>query len=101
DPNGRNRRNRPNWPMVFDSTKALTENRESFEETLSIGYALLRDLVHVLEAPEDAQVVNLDLAARLKAWASKLGLAGIDRLKSGLDQADRLQVGNKNQKPGL
>jgi len=93
--------NRPNWPMVFDSTKALTENRESFEETLSVGYALLRDLVHVLEAPEDAQVVNLDLAPRLQAWASKLGLAGIERLKSGLDQAYRLQVRNVNQQLGL
>ena len=93
--------NRPNWPMVFDSTKALTENRESFEETLSIGYALLRDLVHVMETPEDAQVVNLDLAPRLKAWASKLGLAGIERLKSGLDQAYRLQVRNMNQQLGL
>ena len=103
-PNNPNWPNRPNWPdwmMVFDSTKALTENRESFEETLSIGYALLRDLVHVLEAREDAQVVNLDLAPRLKAWASKLGLAGIERLKSGLDQAYRLQVRNVNQQLGL
>ena len=93
--------NRPNWPMVFDSTKALTENRESFEETLSIGYALLRDLVHVLEAPESGGVVNLDLGPRLKVWASKLGLAGIERLKSGLDQAYRLQVRNVNQQLGL
>ena len=101
NPNRPNRPNWPNWTMVFDSTKALTENRESFEETLSIGYALLRDLVHVMETPEDAQVVNLDLAPRLKAWASKLGLAGIERLKSGLDQAYRLQVRNVNQQLGL
>ena len=101
NPNRPNRPNWPNWTMVFDSTKALTENRESFEETLSIGYALLRDLVHVMETAEDAQVVNLDLAPRLKAWASKLGLAGIERLKSGLDQAYRLQVRNMNQQLGL
>jgi DNA polymerase-3 subunit delta' len=100
-PNRPNWPNWPNWPMVFDSTKALTENRESYEETLSIGYALLRDLVHVLEAPEDTQVVNLDLAPRLKAWASNLGLTGIERLKSGLDQAYRLQVRNVNQQLGL
>jgi len=61
----------------------------------------LRDLVHVLEAPEGGGVVNLDLGPRLKVWASKLGLAGIERLKSGLDQAYRLQVRNVNQQLGL
>src|SRR5436190_9355897 len=89
-PGNPTRPNRPNWTLVFDSTKALTEDRESFEETLSVGYALLRDLVHVLEAPEGGGLVNLDLGPRLKVWASKLGLAGIERLKSGLDQAYRL-----------
>ena len=101
NPNQPNWPNWPNWTLVFDSTKALTENRESFEETLSVGYALLRDLVHVLEAPEAGGVVNLDLGPRLKVWASKVGLAGIERLKSGLDQAYRLQVRNVNQQLGL
>src|SRR5256886_5226408 len=65
----------------FDCDWSSDVCSSDLEETLSIGYALLRDLVHVMETPEDAQVVNLDLAPRLKAWASKLGLAGIERLK--------------------
>ena len=92
----------PNWQKVFDSTRALTENRESFEETLRVGSLLLADLLQVLVAGSAASsVVNLDLAPRLEAWASRLGLAGIERLKQGLDQAYRLQVRNVNQQLGL
>lgn len=92
----------PNWSKVFDSTRALTEDRERFEEMLRIGALLLADLLHVLvEGKSSAAVVNLDLAPRLEAWASRLGLAGIERLKQGLDQAYRLQVRNVNQQLGL
>ena len=92
----------PNWQKVFDSTRALTENRESFEETLRVGSLLLADLLHVLVAGSGSpSVVNLDLAPRLEVWASRLGLAGIERLKQGLDQAYRLQVRNVNQQLGL
>ncbi len=93
---------RPNWQKVFDSTKALTENRESFEETLRIGNMLLADLLLVLAAgPDSLAVTNLDLKPRLAAWASRLGLAGIEKLKNGLDQAYRLQTRNVNQQLGL
>jgi hypothetical protein len=46
-------------------------------------------------------VVNVDLAARLKGWAPKLTLAGIEKLKSGLDQAYRLQTRNVNPQLGF
>jgi len=88
------------WQTVFDSTKALTEKRESYEETLNVGYALLRDLTSVLHARDD-EVVNLDLRPRLKVWASKLGMTGIEKLKNGLDAAYRLQTRNVNQQLGL
>jgi hypothetical protein len=92
----------PNWARVFDSTKALTADREAFEETLRIGTILAADLLHVLVSGADSPaVVNLDLAPRLAAWASRLGLAGIERLKNGLDQAYRLQTRNVNQQLGL
>lgn len=92
----------PNWAKIFDATKALTADHEVFEETLRIGTILAADLLHVLiEGTESPAVVNLDLAPRLAAWASRLGLAGIERLKNGLDQAYRLQTRNVNQQLGL
>ena len=62
---------------------------------------LLRDLLGVLEAGERAPVSQVDLLPRLKLWAPKLGLGGIEALKDGLDRAYRLQVRNANQQLGL
>ena len=89
------------WRVLFDSTKALTENRDQFEETLKIGYTLLRDVVQVALAGPEAKVVNVDLLSRLKTWAAKLGIRNIARLQEGLDQAYRLQTRNVNLQLGL
>ncbi|MBZ5513259.1 MAG: hypothetical protein LAN62_00155 [Acidobacteriia bacterium] len=91
----------PDWKALFDATKALSEDRDTFEETLRTGYSLLRDLVEVLEAGSDAAVMNVDVRPRLKVWAGKLGLRGLELLKDGLDQARRLQIRNVNQQLGL
>jgi hypothetical protein len=53
------------------------------------------------ESAGDRSLVNVDLQSQLKAWASALGLTGIEKLKSGLDQAYRLQTRNVNQQLGL
>jgi DNA polymerase-3 subunit delta' len=87
--------------LLFDSARALTENRDDFEGTLKIGYCLLRDLLQVLLAAPEKEVVNVDLLPRLRIWAAGLGLEGIERLKTGLDQAYRLQIRNVNQQLGL
>ncbi|MDR3675210.1 MAG: hypothetical protein P4N24_06950 [Acidobacteriota bacterium] len=89
------------WRQMFDSARALAENRGDFEGTLKVGYSLLSDLLHVLLNPAANAVVNVDLAARLKGWAPKLTLAGIEKLKSGLDQAYRLQTRNVNPQLGF
>lgn len=89
------------WERMFDSTRALTEDRVDFEGTLRIGYALLRDLLQALAAGSEAEVVNVDLLSQLRAWAAKLGWAGIERLQEGLDEAYRLQVRNLNQQLGF
>ncbi|MGO8785992.1 MAG: ATP-binding protein [Terriglobia bacterium] len=89
------------WRLVFDSARALAENRDDFEGTLKVGYSLLSDLMHVLLNPAAQAVVNVDLTARLKGWAPKLTLGGIERLKSGLDQAYRLQIRNVNPQLGF
>jgi DNA polymerase-3 subunit delta' len=89
------------WRMVFDSARALAENRDDFEGTLKLGYSLLSDLLHLLLDPSGNAVVNVDLTARLKGWAPKLTLGGIEKLKAGLDQAYRLQVRNVNPQLGF
>ncbi len=94
----------PDWRALFDSTRALTENPGDFEETLRIGYALLRDLLLILESEAgggEPQVVNVDLLSRLKSWARQLGLSGVEKLTEGLDQAYRLQKRNVSQQLGL
>ena len=89
------------WRPLFDSAKALTESRNDFEVTLDIGFSLLRDLLHVLVQGPGTEVTNVDVLPRLRAWAAALGLHGIELLKSGLDQAYRLQIRNINQQLGL
>ena len=89
------------WRMVFDSARALAENRDDFEGTLKVGYSLLSDLLHILLNPAADQVVNVDLTDRLKQWAPKLTLGGIEKLKAGLDQAYRLQIRNVNPQLGF
>lgn len=89
------------WRLIFDATKALAENRDNFEETLEMGYSLLRDLLQMQEAGPEPQVTHVDLRPRLVRWAQKLGLEGLEKLKSGLDQAYRLQMRNVNQQLGF
>ncbi len=91
----------PDWTALFQATKTLAQKREDFERTLALGYDLLQDLARVLEGEAAAQVTNVDLRPRLQAWAARLGFQGIDLLKSGLDQAYRLQSRNVNQQAGL
>jgi DNA polymerase-3 subunit delta' len=89
------------WRLLFDSARALAENRGDFEETLKVGYSLLADLLHILLDSTADGVVNIDLTARLRNWAPKLTLAGIEKLKVGLDQAYRLQIRNVNPQLGF
>lgn len=94
-------RKEPDWDSLFDSSKALTEKRDEFDETLRIGYLMLRDLELVCEHGKSAAVANVDILPHLVAWAEPLGLRGIARLKEGLDEAYRLQIRNVNQQLGL
>jgi DNA polymerase III subunit delta' len=91
----------PDWRLLFDSTRALAENRDDFETTLHIGYSLLRDLLQVLLQGQEKEVVNIDLLPRLKEWAPKLRLRSIEKLKAGLDQSHRLMIRNVNQQLGF
>ena len=100
-PGGPGARLTADWQGIFDSTRAITGSRESFADTLGIGYSLLRDLLAVLESGDRAPIAHQDLSTQLKPWASKLGFRGIELLKDGLDRAYRLQVRNANQQLGL
>ncbi|HZO99543.1 MAG TPA: hypothetical protein VFD30_04550 [Terriglobia bacterium] len=89
------------WKQVFDSTRTLTENRDTFEGTLKIGYTLLRDMMALREVGAEARIVHIDLIQRLKAWSERLGMTGIETIKVALDQAYRQQVRNVNQQLAL
>jgi len=89
------------WRLVFDATKALAENRDDFAETLEMGYSLLRDLLQMLEKGPEPPVMHVDLRPRLARWAQNLGFEGLEKLKSGLDQAYRLQTRNVNPQFGF
>jgi DNA polymerase-3 subunit delta' len=89
------------WKTLFDSTRALGVKREDFAETLRTGLSLLRDLALALAGDPGRETVNGDVANRLKGWAPALGFAGLERLKSGLDQAYRLQSRNINPQLNL
>ncbi len=89
------------WRQIFDAARALAEKRDDFEGTLKVGYSLLADLTYTLLDPGSDSVVNVDLAVRLKSLASRLTLAGIEKLKSALDEAYRLQIRNVNAQLGF
>ncbi len=91
----------PDNRLLLDSARALAENREDFSEVLKVGYSLLWDLLQISEDPTNGSLINVDLRARLAPLAAKLGLAGIERLKRGLDEAYRLQIRNVNPQLGF
>ncbi len=86
----------PDWKILFESTRTLSERRGEFEDTLRIGYSLLSDLMRVLERQSESEVTNIDVVGRLKTWAHKLQFRGIEALKAGLDEAFRLYTRNIN-----
>ena len=86
---------------LLDAARALAEGREHFTETLKIGYSLLADLLQVLEDPAATTIVNVDLKSSLARWAPQLRLGGIEVLRSGIDQAYRLQIRNVNPQLGF
>lgn len=91
----------PDWKGLFDSTRALTEDRNTLEDTLRTGYSLLRDIVEVAVSGAEAKVAHVDLLPKLRAWASKLSIRDVETLAEVLDQAYRLQTRNVNQQLGL
>lgn len=88
------------WKLLFEATKALADSRGELEASLRTGYVLLRDSLQILENGGEQRIVNLDVAPRLRVWAAKLGIEGIERLKASLDSAYRLQTRNINQQLG-
>ncbi len=85
------------WKTLFETTKSLTADRGSIEETLQTGSILFRDLLQGLLDQEGAAMTNIDLAPRLRAWARVLGMEGIGKLQEGIEQIYRQQTRNINQ----
>lgn len=88
------------WKVFFDTAKALAGAGSQLQESLRIGYALLGDMLRIIESENEARIINVDLIPRLRRWADSLGLQGLDHLRLGLDDAYRLQTRNVNQQLG-
>ena len=86
------------WKALFDTTKSLTEDSGSAEETLQVGSILFRDLLQGLLEEQGSRLTNIDLAPRLKAWARALGIEGIEKLENGIEEIYRQQTRNVNQR---
>ncbi len=86
----------PNWKLLFDATRSLTENRAEFQEALTIGYTLASDMLRLTEGSPDSEVINVDMVAHLKRWAPRLQLKGIEALTRGLDEVYRFYSRNVN-----
>jgi DNA polymerase-3 subunit delta' len=89
------------WGMLFEATRALTENRRELESVLRVGAVLCRDLLHAQSEDNDSHLINLDLAQQLRTWSRALGFSGLQKLAHGIERAYRLQVRNVNQQLGL
>ncbi len=89
------------WKVISEAAKALADKRDQWEESLRLGYSLLRDLLHAAEGDAPVRVVNVDILDQISTWSAKLGRGGIEQLKRGLDQAHQLQNRNVNQQLGL
>lgn len=89
------------WKALFEATRTLGEWRGGeLGRSLEMGYTVLGDMLRILETGDENRVVNLDLVPRLRVWAQKLQVDGIEKMKRGLDDAYRLQTRNVNQQLG-
>jgi DNA polymerase III subunit delta' len=92
------------WSALFEATKALADARGELEASLRLGYSMIRDILQVLETGgpnyERVQLLHLDLVKQINTWARSLGLEGVEKLKSGLDDTYQLQARNINQQLG-
>lgn len=88
------------WKAISDAAKALADTRGQWEESLRLGYTLLRDLLYTSEG-STVRAVNVDILDQISSWSARLGRGGIEQLKRGLDQAHLLQNRNVNQQLGL
>jgi DNA polymerase III subunit delta' len=89
------------WKLLFDTTKSLTADSGSIEETFQIGSILFRDLLQELFEEPGLRVTNIDLTPRLKAWARAMGIKTIEKLAEGIEQIHRQQTRNINQQLSL
>ena len=87
------------WKLLFDTTKTLAGTE--IETALKTGSLLFRDLAHILAQENSPEVTNVDLKSRLKTWAHRLGMAGIEKLAESVEEAYRLQTRNINQQLSL
>jgi DNA polymerase III subunit delta' len=90
-----------NYAGIFAATAQLArQERESFENILTVFYSLLTDLLEISESPKSSLLRNPDLRRELESLGKKVSAQwvscatqGLDRLESGLRRNIGRQLG--------
>ena len=72
---------------IFAATAQLAkQEKESFENILTLFYSLLTDLLELSQGPKSSLARNPDLRRELEALSKKIDFEWVSRATQGLDQ---------------
>src|SRR5580704_4869506 len=87
---------------IFSATAQLAkQEKESFENILTLFYSLLTDLLELSQGPKSSLARNPDLRRELEALSRKIDFAWVSRATQGLDRLENRLKRNISRQLGL
>src|SRR5580693_2125802 len=87
---------------IFAATAQLAkQEKESFENILTLFYSLLTDLLELSQGPKSSLARNPDLRRELEALSRKIDFAWVSRATQGLDRLENRLKRNISRQLGL
>src|ERR1700733_2112939 len=87
---------------IFAATTLLAkQEKESFENILTLFYSLLTDLLELSQGPKSSLARNPDLRRELEALSRKIDFAWVSRATQGLDRLESRLKRNISRQLGL
>src|SRR5271167_2330968 len=87
---------------IFAATAQLAkQEKESFENILTLFYSLLTDLLELSQGPKSSLARNPDLRRELEALSKKIDFAWVSRATQGLDRLENRLKRNISRQLGL
>src|SRR6202041_3875079 len=94
--------NAGNYSEIFAATAQLAkQEKESFENILTLFYSLLTDLLEFSQGPKSSLARNPDLRRELEALSRKIDFAWVLRATQGLDRLENRLKRNISRQLGL